>query len=196
MPLVCKIELSQTDGITVTVINKDGNITQTAVFNGTSMVHTCKGESDTSTITQTCDSITVKCKNFTVDAETINCKSTKNTEHKAQGTFTIDSTGKATFKSAADMDVSAATNLNMSSTDFSSKATSSAKLTATTTTVNGDTKASVTGADLALTGTAKVDLKGAMVKVAADATMNVEGGAMTTVKGAITNIQGNLVKLG
>lgn len=195
MALLCKIELSQTDGITVTVINKDGKITQTAVFNGTSIVQTCKGETDTSTITQTCDSVTVKCKNFTVDAETILCKSSKNTDHKAQGTFTVDSTGKATFKSAADMAVSAATDLKMDSLNFTSTATSSAKLTSLTTTINGDTKTSVTGLALELAAQTTADLKGLSVKVAADTAMNVEGLA-TTVKGQMTTIQGSLVKLG
>ena len=195
MALVCKIELSQTDGITLTVINKDGKITQTAVFNGTSIVHTCKGESDTSTITQTSDSITVKCKNYTVEAETIVCKSTKNTTHKAEGTFTIDSTDKATFKSAAATDISAATDLKMSSADFSSTATNSAKLSALTTTVNGDTKATVKGLELELAATTNANMKGLAVKVAADTTMDVEG-LTTTVKGQLTNIQGTLVKLG
>jgi hypothetical protein len=196
MALLCKIELSQIEGITVTVFNKDGKITQTAVFNGTSMVHTCKGETDTSIITQTCDSVTVKCKNFTVDAETILCKSSKNTDHQAQGTFTVDSTGKATFKSSADMDVSATSNLKMNSANFSSEATSSAKLTAMNTTINGDTKACVTGLALEFTAKANAKLEGAMVKLAAQAVMNVEGGATTTVKGGITNIQGGLVKIG
>lgn len=196
MTLVCKIELSQTDGVTVTVVNKEGKITQTAVFNGTSIVHTCKGESDTSTITQTPDSITLKCKNYTVDAETINCKSTKNTDHKAEGTFTVDSTKKATFKSAADIEVSATTDLKMNSKDFSSTSSNSAKVTALTTTINGDTKASVTSTEIALTASAAANLKGATVKLAADATMNVEGGAVTTVKGGMTNIQGSLIKLG
>lgn len=197
--LLCKVELSQKEGIKVTVINKAGKITQTMVFNGTSMVHTCKkGESDTdsSTITQTFDTITIKCKNFNVDAETINCKSTKNTDHKAEGTFTVDSTQKATFKTAADMEITASTDLKMNSTDFTSKGKSTAEVTSLTTTINGDTKTSVTSAKLELTGSANVDMKGAIVKVAADATMNVEGGAMTTVKGAMTNIQGSLVKIG
>jgi hypothetical protein len=196
MALVCKIELSQTDGITVTVINKDGKITQTMVFNGTSMVHTCKGENDTSTITQTSDTITVQCKNFNVNAETITCKSTKNTLHHADGTFDIDSTEKSTFNSAVDMDIKAATKLNINATDFVTTATNSAKVTAMTTTLNGDTKAEVTGTQVDLAATAAANLKGASVKVAATGLMNIEGGGITTVKGSITNIQGNLVKLG
>jgi hypothetical protein len=196
MTLVCKIELSQTDGITVTVLNKDGKITQTSVFNGTSIVHTCAGENDTSTITQTCDSVTIDCKNFNVNAETITCKSTKNTLHHADGTFDIDSTKKTTFTSAADTDVKVTSKLNMTAADFSATATNSAKVTAATTTINGDTKVSVTGAQVDIAATAAANLKGATVKMAASGLMNVEGGGITTVKGSITNIQGSLVKLG
>jgi hypothetical protein len=194
MALLCKIELSQTDGITVTVFNKDDNITQTMVFNGTSMVHTCQGESDTSTITQTCDSITIACKNYTVEAETIICKSTQNTEHKADGTFDVNSTGKATFKSSADMDISATTTLKMESLDFSSTATNSAEVKGLNTTINSDVKTTVSGTQLELTGTATTNLKGAIVKVASDATMDVEG-LTTTVKGALVRVQG-AVKFG
>lgn len=196
MALLCKIELSQTDGITVTVINKDGKITQTMVFNGTSMVHTCAGESDTSTITQTCDTITIDCKNFNVNAETIVCKSTKNTDHKATGTYTIDSTGKATFKTSNSMDVSATNAMKLDAMNITGTATSAAKLTGMTTTINGDTKASVTSLAVELKGTATAKLEGAMVDVKASGLMNVEGGGITTVKGSITNIQGSLVKLG
>ena len=196
MALVCKIELSQTDGITVTVINKDGKITQTMVFNGTSMVHTCKGDSDTSTITQTSDTITIDCKNFNVNAEAITCKSTKDTLHHADGTFDIDSTKKTTFTSAADTDVKVTSKLNMTAADIAATATSSAKVTAATTTINGDTKVSITGAQVDIAATATANLKGATVKVAASGLMNVEGGGITTVKGSITNIQGSLIKLG
>ncbi|MDO9140119.1 MAG: hypothetical protein Q7U38_07330 [Methylobacter sp.] len=195
MALVCKIELCQTKGITLTVINKDGKITQTATFDGTDITLTCKGENDTSTITQKTDSITVDCKDFIVNAESITCKSTKDTLHEATGTFTINSTKKATFKSSVDMDVTAATKLNLEATDFVASASNSAKVTALTSTLNGDNKANVTGLELALTGTTNASLKGAMVKVAADTTMNVEG-LTTTVKGQLTNIQGSLVKLG
>lgn len=145
MALVCKIELSQTDGITLTVINSDGNITQTATFDGTTITHTCKGQDATSTITQTSDSITVKCTNFTVDAETITCKSSKNTLHEATGTFGINSTDKASFNSSADLAVSATTKLSISAADFSAAAENTTMVTAPTITINGDNQTNVMG---------------------------------------------------
>ncbi len=196
MTLVCKIELSQSDGITVTVINKDGKITQTMVFNGTSMVHTCKGDSDTSTITQTSDTITIDCKNFNVNAEAITCKSTKDTLHHADGTFDIDSTEKTTITSAVGIDVTAETDLNMNAADFSTTATNTAKMTAPTTTINGDNQTNVMGGVVAVTAKTNVNLKGSVVQLAAATSMVLNGGLVTTVKGSITNIQGSLIKLG
>jgi hypothetical protein len=195
MALVCKIELSQTAGITLTVVNSDGNITQTATFDGTTITHTCKGQDATSTITQTSDSITVDCKNFTVNAENITCKSTKDTLHQAEGTFTVNSTGKAAFNSSADLEVSATSKLSISAADFAVAAKNSAKVTALTTTINGDQKTSITGMDLALSAQTNASLEGAMVKASAKTTMDIDG-LTTTVKGQITNIQGSLVKLG
>ena len=195
MALVCKLELSQTSGITLTVENADDNITQTASFDGTTITFTCKGQDATSTITQNSDGITVECNNFTVNAETIACTSTKDTSHQAQGTFTIESTDKASFSSSADMDVSATSTLSLSASDFSTSAQNSAKLTALTTTVNGDQKTSVTGLELALSAQAGASLDGATVKVSAQTTLDVDG-LTTTVKGTTTNIQGTLVKLG
>jgi len=57
MALVCKVELSQTGGLTLTVLNKDGKITQTSTFNGSTIVHICKGDKETSTITQKEDEV-------------------------------------------------------------------------------------------------------------------------------------------
>jgi len=193
--LVCKIELSQTDGITVTVINADGKITQTAVFNGTSMIHTCKGENATSTITQTCDTITFDCNNFVVNAESITCKSSKDTLHEATGKFTVNSTDTAAVNASKDLNVAATTNLKMTAADFSATADNTAKVSALTTTINGDQKAQVTALQLVLSAQSSASLEGATVKAAAQATMDIEG-LTTTVKGQMTNIQGSLIKLG
>lgn len=195
MTLVCKVELSQTKGLTLTVLNKSGSVTQTAVFDGTSMIFTCKGKDATSVITQTSDSITVDCQNFNVNADTITCKSKKNTTHDAQGTFTINSTGNSSFTSSADTSLSATSNLTMSAADCSTTAKNTAQLTSMTTTVNGTQQTNLTGAELAMSATSSASLKGATISIAAQTTMSVEG-LTTTVKGSTTAIQGSLVTLG
>ena len=99
--LVCKIELNKERGITLQVENEAGEITQTAIFDGKKMTLTCKGKEETSVITQTPDSITMKCKTFSLEAETITCKSTDATKHVAEKTFTIESTEDMKLKSSA-----------------------------------------------------------------------------------------------
>jgi hypothetical protein len=189
------VELSQTKGLTLTVINSTGDITQTATFDGTTITHTCKGPISTSTLTQTSSDISIKCTNFKIDADTISCVSTKNTTHTAYGSFSVDSTQKATISSLSDLDISATNALSMSGMDLCATGHNTAKISAITTTINGDQKTNVKGASLELSAQVDAKLTGATVKAVADTTMNIEG-LTTTVKGSMTNIQGNLIKLG
>jgi len=99
--LVCRVELDKQKGLILTVENKEGKITQTAVLDGESITLTSKGEKETSTITQKPDSITIKCKDFTLESETITCKSTKDTLHKSEQKFDLQSTKDMTLKSSA-----------------------------------------------------------------------------------------------
>ena len=137
---VCKVELSQTKGLILTVVNSNGEITQTTTFDGTTITHTCKGSKETSTITQTSSDIIIKCTNFKIEADTINCVSSKNTTHTTNGTFNIDSAKTTTINSSANLDMSATSALNITGTDLTAEGKNTAKLTAVTTTVNGDKK--------------------------------------------------------
>ena len=78
--LVCRIELDKEEGLILTVENDDESIVQTIVMNGTSITSTVEGSKDSSSITQTQDSVFMKCSNFVLNAETITCKSTKATQ--------------------------------------------------------------------------------------------------------------------
>lgn len=193
--LVCRIELSKTKGIIVTVDNEDGKITQTLVMDGTSITTTCKGQEDTSTITQKSDSIAVKCKTFTLEAETITCHSTKDTSHKSDQKYDIESTQDMTLKSGADIKATASSTAKVSAPTVTLAADNKASLSGNTTSVSGTQKAEVSGMQLSLSGTTKAEMSGLSVKVAADAALNLEGN-LTTLKGSITNVQGSLVKLG
>ena len=99
--LVCRVELNEELGLILTVENKEGKITQTAVLDGESITITSKGEKETSTITQKPDSIAIKCKDFTLESETITCKSSKDTLHQSEQKFDVQSTKDMTLKSSA-----------------------------------------------------------------------------------------------
>ena len=58
--LVCRVELSKTDGVTITVTNATDGITQTLVLDGKTITTTCKGKEETSTIVQAPESITMR----------------------------------------------------------------------------------------------------------------------------------------
>ena len=99
--LVCRIDLNKAGGITITVENADAEIVQTAVLDGTSITLTCEGSDAASMITQDAESISIKCNDFTVDAETITLQSSRDTLHKSDMHFDIESGGDLTLDSSA-----------------------------------------------------------------------------------------------
>ncbi|MDD9969226.1 MAG: hypothetical protein OXR73_23490 [Myxococcales bacterium] len=213
--LVCTVELSKTDGITLTVKNESGKITQTVHMDGTkvttqvkgqkltstitqkdeSVVTTVKGK-ETSTITQKEDAITVKVKNFTVDAETVTVKSKKDSTHEAKGKFTAKSTKDMTLQSSAKLTVKSTQAMTLSSSnkltakatqDFAAQGMNAKVEGKTKATVKGGTQAEVAAAQVAVKGSAKVDVEGAMTNV---------GKSMTTIKGQMVKVDSALIKLG
>lgn len=195
--LVCRVELSKEKGITVTVENADGKITQTLHMDGTAITTEVKGESETSTITQKADSIAIKCKTYTLDAETITCKSSKDSVYESQAKYTAKSTQDMTLSSQANLAQEATRDVSIKGLNLTLEAQSAWKasgLTAELKAKGGAAK--VEGVQLALAGQAQAELKGAMVSVKADGMLTAEASGVATLKGSITNVSGNLVKLG
>lgn len=170
--LVCRIELDKKKGVLLTVENGDDQITQTIVMDGTSITTTVKGSEETSTITQKQDSIAMNCKTFTLDAETITCKSTKETLHE----------------SGQDFDITSGKNLNVT-------AESSAEYKAMNTTIESTSKSEIKGGTLVLSGSGSAELKGASIKLDAKGLMDLATGGAATLKGSIVNIKG-ILKMG
>ncbi|MBL0732354.1 MAG: hypothetical protein JJW03_05835 [Desulfosarcina sp.] len=172
--LVCRIELDKKDGLILTVENGDASITQTIVMDGTSITSTVKGKSETSTITQKQDGIAVKCKTFTLDAETITCESEKKTLHK----------------SGEDFDINSGKNLNIS-------AASDAKYKAVNTTMESTVETVAKGsqaATLKLSGSESV-LEGISIKLDSKGMLDLLSNGIATLKGTIVKIK-DIVKLG
>ncbi len=167
--LVCRVELDKQDGVILTVENGDEGITQTIVMDGTSITTTVEGPVETSTITQDQDSIAINCKTFTLDAETIACKSTMDTKHESEMAFNIES--------GTSLDVTAAA-------DATYKALNS--------TFESTTKTGVTGKTLDLEGTAGATLKGGKIKVESKGLMDLISSGVATVKGSVIKLTGAL----
>jgi hypothetical protein len=197
---VCTVILSKTGGITVKVENPDpaGTITQTFILDGTAITTQVQGPQDTSTITQKSDSITIKCKTFEIDAETVSINSTKATTHDSKDAYTVTavkdmgfktSTGKMNIEATADDTEAKGVNVKLT-------AQSDCKIAGLTITQEAQTTAGLKGGtQLNLEGTLQAALKGTSISVAADADLELKGlkagmagSGMATVKGGITMI--------
>ncbi len=141
--LLCRIELNKIGGIIITVDNKDGSITHTVVLNSDSITTTSKGDSATSTITQTPEKITMDCKTFELTADNILCKSKEATSFSSGSSFSIKSDSDFSVKSD-------------SATSFTSGSNVSIKS-------DGDT--SVDGANIKLSGSAQISATASLIKL-------------------------------
>ena len=100
--LVCTVEMDKEKGVTVKVENAEGKITQTVVMDGTSITFKVQGNSETSTVVQKEDSITITCKDFKVDATgTLTLKSAKASSWASQDILKVESTKDMTLDSKA-----------------------------------------------------------------------------------------------
>lgn len=110
--LFCRVELNKTDGIVITLDNKDGKITHTIVLNGNDIITTSKGNAGTSTIVQAPDKISMTCKTFELSAETISCKSSNTTKLSSGSDFTVNSDANLNVKAEINMALKA-TNIDL-----------------------------------------------------------------------------------
>jgi hypothetical protein len=187
--LICTIDLDKEKGkgVTVTVVNEDDSITQTISMDGTSITLTVKkgdAADDTSTITQTFDSVkvvaktvNVTCTDFKVDAKgTVTVKSAKASSYKSDDTLALESAKALTAKSTtADVTLTGTTKV-------AATGGSTGKL------VLDASNAKLNGVQAVLEGTAQASVKGAAVDVKASAALQMSGGAMASLKGALVTL--------
>ncbi len=134
--LLCRVELNKIGGITITVDNKDGEIIHTIVLSSDAITTTSKGDSTTSTITQTPDKIMMDCKTFELTAETITCSSSKKTSLSSGSEFSMESKSSFLINSDSSFALEAATAADIKAKEISVdgtniKLTGSAQISAT-----------------------------------------------------------------
>lgn len=183
--LKCTVELDKTNGVTVTVQNDDDSITQTFHLDGTQIQTIVKGSDNTSTITQKQDSVKVECKDFTVQAETITCKSTKATLHQSDDTFDIKAAKDLTEHSDAKVVLNATGDATVDGANVKVTATTDCKLNGTNVKAVATAAAELTGANTKVDGSAQCDVHGAKSSLKADSMCEV-GGAMTKISGVMS----------
>ena len=186
--LVCRVELHKKNGITITVENNDDNITQTMVFDGTTITTTNKGADETSVITQATDSITIKCKDFLLDADTITCKSEGATLHNSKDTFKVTSSKDMSLNSDANLKADAKSNMKLSAKAIDASTSSGdVKISGTNVNITAKMKAGIDSKNLDLKGSISAKMDGGMADVTGKKA-NVAGSALTTIGGGVIKI--------
>ncbi len=185
--LVCTVELDKTTGITVKVENADANIVQIIHMDGETILTTVQkgtAETDKSSITQKFDSIAIKCKTYTVEAETITQKSTKASLHESEDTFDLKSAKDMSHTSEAAIVIKATNDVALKGANVTSKADTDVKMDGTNVKAKATADANWEGLNVKVTGTAKCDVKGGMATYKGDGTCEV-GAASTKITGVM-----------
>lgn len=181
--LVCTLEMSKERGVTITVANAEGEITQTLTMDGTTVTLTVKGASETSSWTQKAESIAIACKDFTLAASnSITCTAAKTASYAS-------TEGDTKVTSGADLVQEATGDVSVSAANIALAATGAA-------TMKGNTAAVTGQQSLALEGAAEASLTGAKVSVTADGQLALESSGVAALKGSMTTIGGSLIKAG
>jgi hypothetical protein len=189
--------LDKQNGVTVLVENEEGQTTQKVTMDGTTLTLEVKGSSDTSTFVQDAGSITITCKTFTVDSETLTLRSSKTSTWESQDTLDVTSSKDMTLQTNAKLTVTASSDTALTSnTKIDVSANSDLSMKATKVAVEGQAEVKVEGAKLALSGTAQMEAKAPMVKVEASGKLDLESSGLANLKGSLTSVSGQLVKVG
>lgn len=196
--LICTIDLDKEKGLIVTVEDPEGKHTQTVTLDGKSITLEVKNDSDTSTILQKPDSISITCKTFTLDADTITLQSKKESQWKSDKTLELQSSKDMTFTSSAKLTQKATQDAALS-TDANLQLKATQKLTlegleGQLTAKGGALK--LEGVNLEMKGQAQAELGAPLVKVAAQGQLGLESSGVAELKGSMTSVSGSLVKLG
>lgn len=196
--LICTIELDKEKGLTVKVEDPDGKLSQTVTLDGQTITLEAKSDSDTSTVVQKADAITITCKSFTLDAETIAVKSKKDSTWKSEQKLELESTkdmaltsgAKLTQKATGDFALSSDANVEVKATSKLALEGAQGQISAK----SGDLKQE--GVNLKFEGKAQAELAAPIIKLAAKGQLGLESSGVAELKGSMTSVSGSLVKLG
>lgn len=187
--LVCRVELHKKNGVIITVENDDEGITQTMVMDGQTITTTCEGMDDTSEIIQAPDGITIKCREFVLEADTITCQSSGMTTHKSGSNMMVRSTAAMELGAGAGLKAAAGAAMKLTSSEKMDMEASGGDVTISGVNVDAssDMKTSLNGQNVEMKGTMGAKLEGGMVDVKGTKA-TLEGSAMTTIGGGIIKV--------
>jgi phage baseplate assembly protein gpV len=196
--LICTLELDKEKGLTVKVEDPEGKLTQTVTLDGQAITLEVKSASDTSTVVQKADGITIRCKAFTVEADTLTLQSKQASAWTSQQTLQLESTqdmtltssAKLTQKATADATLSSGANVQVNATGKLALEGQQMQLAAP----SGEL--AMEAMTLKLSGKAQAEMEAPLIKVAAQGQLGLESSGVAELKGSIASVSGSLVKLG
>ncbi|OJH40280.1 hypothetical protein [Cystobacter ferrugineus] len=196
--LICTLEMDHEKGLTLKVEDPDGQLTQTITLDGKAITLEVKSSSDTSTVVQKADGITLRCKAFSVEADTITLESKKDSAWKSQQALQLESTQDMTLTSGAKL-----TQKATGDAALSSNANVQVKATGKLVLEGQQAQLAAPAGEMALeamtlkfSGKAQAELEAPLIKVAAQGQLGLESSGVAELKGSITSVSGSLVKLG
>lgn len=83
------IQLNHDSGFVLSLEDKNAGNHQQIVFDGTSLIHTCKGSAGTSIINQKPDSVSIECKNFSIKSETVSIEASDSIIQEGKNKFDV-----------------------------------------------------------------------------------------------------------
>ncbi|AKQ65484.1 hypothetical protein A176_002396 [Myxococcus hansupus] len=195
--LICTIELDKEKGLTLKVEDPDGKVSQTLTLDGTALTLEVKSDSDTSTVVQKADSITLTCKALTVDAENITLQSKKGSVWKSQETLQVESAKDMSFTSSEKLTQKATGDASLTSEGkVAVKATEALALEGKQVQVEAKSgPLTLKSPKLELSGK-ETQMEGATLKVSTSGDFEVSSKGVATLEGSTVNISGNSINLG
>lgn len=196
--LVCTVTLDKNAGVTVEIDNSSANITQKITMDGTQITLSVADNSNTSTIVQKADSIVITCNDFTLDTQTITCKSKKASSWNSQDAFSVQSTKDLTLQSQAGIKLSATQDAQISGQNVKADAQQSFECSGATgakmASSGGETN--ISGLTLKMAGQTQAELSSVETKISGSAQLDCESTGMSTFKGSMTQVAGQLIQVG
>ncbi|MFE8599289.1 hypothetical protein KYC5002_27770 [Archangium violaceum] len=199
--LICTLEMDKEKGLIIKIEDPDSKHTQTVTIDGKAITLEVKNDSDTSTIVQKPDAVTITCKTFTVEADTIKHESKKDSEWRSSGELKFESEKDMSLTSSAKLTQKAKKDASLTSdADIQLKASKMLEIEGETSKLEakGAGKAlELKSPLLRLNGTQRVVMWGRMLNVTATGQLHLKSEGPANLKGETTNVSGdNAVNLG
>lgn len=175
---LCSVVIDAKNGITITNQHKDKESVQKITLDGENVQILCKNKKDNSTLVQSPEAMTLKCKKFSLESEEIT--------FTAKKSLLGSSAKEITFNSDENFSLTAKKSLSQSAQTLSITAKNALSLTGKSSTLEGQSSLTAKGGQLSINGS-KIAIASSSV---ADFT-----GKVVTVKGNMTSIEGSLLKL-